>query len=500
MSLQRNIVANYAGQLYVTLAGIVLLPVYVRLMGTEAFGLVGFFTMLQSWFLLLDMGLTPTMARETARFAGGATDALFVRRLLRCLEIVFAIVAAIGASLLVAGADFVARHWLTVDLLPIDEVRRSLRLMGCIVAVRWMAGLYRGAITGFERIVWLNKVGVGLATARFALVIPFLSFVSNSATAFFAYQLVIAATEATLLALKAYSLLPRSDADVGLSFDWTPLRGVLRFSVTLAFTSSAWILITQTDKLVLSGALPLGAYAHFTLAVVVASGIMQISGPVSAALLPRLTRLLSEGDGAAVARVYGLATQAVAVLAVPAITILVVFPQQVLWAWTGDAVIAESSATILRLYAAGNGCMVFAAFGYYLQYAHGNLRLHFIANVTFILVYVPVLLWAVLRYGAVGAGYAWLIANLLPLIVWLPIVHRRFLTSSYLSWILRDVGGVAWPAVLVALAIKPLLHWPTGRVGVAVVALGAVAICLGAAVAGSRVARAEVWRRLPHGG
>ena len=57
MSLKRNILANYVGQLYVTLIGILLVPMYVKYMGAEAYGLVGFYAMLQAWFMLLDMGL-----------------------------------------------------------------------------------------------------------------------------------------------------------------------------------------------------------------------------------------------------------------------------------------------------------------------------------------------------------------------------------------------------------------------------------------------------------
>ena len=49
------------------------------------FMLVGFFAMLQAWFQVLDMGLTPTMAREAARFNGGAIDAMHLRRLLRVI-------------------------------------------------------------------------------------------------------------------------------------------------------------------------------------------------------------------------------------------------------------------------------------------------------------------------------------------------------------------------------------------------------------------------------
>lgn len=48
MALRNNILANYASQLYVTAAGILMVPVYIRYMGAEAYGLVGFFAMLQA--------------------------------------------------------------------------------------------------------------------------------------------------------------------------------------------------------------------------------------------------------------------------------------------------------------------------------------------------------------------------------------------------------------------------------------------------------------------
>lgn len=74
MSLKKNILANYFAQAYIAVVGIVILPLYLKYMGAEAYGLVGFFTMLQAWFNLLDIGLTPTVARETARFHGGGDE------------------------------------------------------------------------------------------------------------------------------------------------------------------------------------------------------------------------------------------------------------------------------------------------------------------------------------------------------------------------------------------------------------------------------------------
>jgi len=97
MSLRLNVVANFLSLGYLALVGIVMVPAYVSRLGVEAFGLVSFFVVLQTFFLLLDFGLTPSMSREVARFRGGAVDALSLRQLLRGFELVFGVIAIVGA-------------------------------------------------------------------------------------------------------------------------------------------------------------------------------------------------------------------------------------------------------------------------------------------------------------------------------------------------------------------------------------------------------------------
>jgi O-antigen/teichoic acid export membrane protein len=106
-SLKYNIVASYASQIYVIAIGILLLPEYVKLMGAEAYGLVGFYAIMQAWFMLLELGLTPTMLRETARFRGGSTGAITLRR--SCgPETIFIVVALLGAAAVVAFSRFIS--------------------------------------------------------------------------------------------------------------------------------------------------------------------------------------------------------------------------------------------------------------------------------------------------------------------------------------------------------------------------------------------------------
>ena len=481
MSLRRNILASYASQIYVTLIGIGMVPFYVKYMGAEAYGLVGFFAMLQAWFQLLDMGLTPTMARETARFQGGGTDALSLRRLLRALEGIFIGVAVVGAIVLMAGASTIAGHWLKVQQLPLVEVEHAIMLMALIVAMRWVCGLYRGAINGFERLVWLSGFNAAIATARFVLVIPLFIYVGASPTDFFVFQLAVAVVELIVLVAQTYHLLPSVGLVVGepiTPWDWTPLRGMLKFSLSIAFTSSVWVLVTQTDKLVLSKLLPLADYAYFTLAVLVAGGVLIVSGPISAVLLPRMARLFAERNEKGLIEIYRSATRLVAVIVLPATLILAFFADKVLIAWTGDVAISAKAAPVLILYALGNGVLALAAFPYYLQFAKGDLKLHVIGNLFFLLLLVPCLVWSASRFGAIGAGYAWLVANVTYFVAWIPLVHRRFAPGLHLRWLMGDIGAISLVAVAVALSVDHLVTWPTSRALLAVyLALSGAVLC-----------------------
>ncbi|MBK9346898.1 MAG: polysaccharide biosynthesis protein, partial [Burkholderiales bacterium] len=102
--------------------------------------------------------------------------------------------ALVGAVLLAGGAHVIAADWLTVEYLPLAEVDRAIQLIALIVALRLVCGLYRGAINGFERLVWLGGFNAAIATARFVLVIPLFIFVGASPT-FFVFQLLVAVVE-----------------------------------------------------------------------------------------------------------------------------------------------------------------------------------------------------------------------------------------------------------------------------------------------------------------
>jgi O-antigen/teichoic acid export membrane protein len=101
MVLKHNLIANYLGQGWVAIMGLAFIPFYIKYLGIESYGLIGFFALLQAWLSLLDIGMTPTLEREMARLTGLAHSAQLIRDLLRSIEVIaFAI-----AILIASGAD-----------------------------------------------------------------------------------------------------------------------------------------------------------------------------------------------------------------------------------------------------------------------------------------------------------------------------------------------------------------------------------------------------------
>ena len=90
----RNIIANYASQIYVIVLGLAVVPLYLKYMGIEAYGLVGFFTMLQTWMTIFDFGLGPALGREASKFKAGKVPVETLNLLLRTLEKFFIFLGA----------------------------------------------------------------------------------------------------------------------------------------------------------------------------------------------------------------------------------------------------------------------------------------------------------------------------------------------------------------------------------------------------------------------
>lgn len=439
MSLKKNLLANYIGQFYLLIIAIIMVPFYLQYIGAEAYGLVGFFTLIQSWMMLLDMGLSPTLLREVAKvkvYKNPRKLEVF-KYLFHSIEFIFICISLVVIIFIVTLSSWISQHWLKVQTLNIDDVTYSVSLIGIMVGLRFISSLYKSGISGAEEQIWLNKMNIIIATLRYVGVLAVLHFISSDFKHFFEYQLFVAIIELIIFATTFYKIL--NIGQFKLYFSKKAILPIFSFSTRIAYSGMVWIFITQLDKLLLSGVLPLKEYGYFALLGMIANALIQISAPISKAILPRMTALLSENREKKMLSVYRKATQVFVILVFSVSGIIALYSYQLLYAWTGDIEAAQWGKDILIYYVLGNTLISLSGFAFYLQYVHGDLSMHTKAYTFVLFVFPPILVWAVYSYSAIGASIVWFIFTLLFFFLWVPVVHHFFAPKLYKDWILKDI-------------------------------------------------------------
>jgi len=453
VGLKINVLAGYFSQISIALVGLIVTPWYFAHLGAEGYGLVGFFGVMLAWFQLLDIGLSPVVMREVARHRAGASSVVELWAKIRAIEGVFLAVAIAGAIALVAGAQLVAEHWLSVGTLDPTATKQALQLMAIGVGLRFMTVFYRGILSGLECWVWLSGFNLFIAIFRAIAVLPTMAIWGNTPVVFFCTQLAVGLLEVVCLVWNAYSKLPP-----GAPFGWSgkPLREIWRFSAAVAFTGGISVIISQTDRLILSGLIDLRAYAHFSLAALAASAILLIGAPLGSALQPRLTVLAASKDPQRAFDLFRKASRLLCWLTLPLTSILFVHAESLLWAWTGNTSAAAAGAPTLSLYSLGNAIGAQLVLPFSLQFAFGQMRRHVIGNILLLLILVPSQILLTRHLGATGAGICWLTVNFLYATLWVPVALRNLAPQVLRDWYL-SFGSLLALSFLISWLGRPVI-------------------------------------------
>jgi O-antigen/teichoic acid export membrane protein len=484
--------ANYVGQAWMALIGLAFVPLYLKFLGIEAYGLIGLFTTLLAILSLLDLGLGSTINREMARLRGRGDAQQEMRDLLRTFELPYWAIAVIVGGAICAVSGWLARDWVSVKSLTTEEVRQAVLLMGLSVAARWPAALYIGALMGLERQVAVNGLAMAVETVRGFGAIAVLWLVAPTLEAFFLWQTFVSLVHTVLLHMLVRSLLGQNR----YTFRSGLLKSRWRFAAGITLTTVFSTILMQVDKLVLSRLLTLEAFGYYSLANVVALTLYRFFGPVFSAVYPRLTHLMEKGASRELAALYHSSAQVLSVAVLPAAAMIVIFSHDLMLAWTHDARIAAETHALVSVLALGTALNGLMHIPYALQLAAGWTRLALLLNAAAVLLLVPLLFLLTRQYGALGGASVWLILNTAYVLVDIQIMHRRLLRGEKGRWYVVDVGIPAIASFGCAAILKLLQPDRAGLSAMIVYLISAGVCTLTAAALATPFSRTLILHRL----
>lgn len=474
MSLKINVVANYTGVLLTTFMTFFVVPFYLDWLGPESYGLVGVATLLQSWIMLISAGLAPVAGRMAATAKAGGESWDKAVRFFRTVDWYIAIIGAIVFLFVYLFKNWFTTNWLKVKDLDFDTVALCVLLLCLMCIVRLATSVTRGIVINLEAQVWQNIHLVVFSTLRFAASLPIVYYYREP-TYLFIWWCLVAVLEYFSIQYKVIKLSP-----VKMPFlviDNTLIKEHGKMAATLGFTSLVWVLITQLDKVVLSGVLPLEEYGYYSVATLLSGGILILCQPISQAFQPRITAQYAVSGIQGVNDTFIQCSFLTILFILPVAVMFFYFPKEILFVWTGDYKVGDSANQVLMGYSLGNTFVALTGLLYLLQVAIGHVKYHFYGNVLFALVLTPLVPLAALYYGANGAAWLWALVNAILFFAWSSFVLNKLSPTITFNWLFKITSRPMVITFIVVGVIRLLVNTDQMQRGFTFFVLAIISTC-----------------------
>ncbi|MBA6368666.1 oligosaccharide flippase family protein [Colwellia sp. BRX8-5] len=448
-SLKTNTITSYLSQGYAAIIGIAVMPFLFSTLGSDAFGLIGFFTVAQVIINLLGSGFNPTLSREIAKEKIQYQNTYLIS-VIKSFELIFFCFLLLILIVALFANNWFAIEWFESDL-PVELLSSIVLLIFIVCAVRFQSVLYLSALRGSEDFLWINSVSIIINTLRFPISLLLVIYYP-SLKLYFGFHLIIAMVELLVMRYRIGKLL-------GINF-WLPdhfsfynVKKLGRFAKAVAITAVISVVIAQADKVLMSKLLTLSEYGYFTVCIMLANGILLLGFPIGTVLIPRLTALYADGKLDEFRQIYIKFTKFVCIFIVPGAIVLAGFSQNIIYLFTGSTEAANWGKDILSYYTLGNAFLIVAGFQYYQQVAKGDLKYHVRYSMALLLCSLPLIMFFGSEYGVIAVAIIWLFFRVFAFIFWVPYIHAKMKTIKYSHWLFQAV----LPSLLVSIIAYALL-------------------------------------------
>lgn len=431
MALYHNIIANFAGRLWLMAATYIFVPIYIKILGAESYALIAFYTVLLTFASLADVGLSTTFAREAAR----TKDIGQLASVMTTMEKILFSAALLFSVIIFILSPVIADKWLNnIQNIDRNTVILSLNIMSLTIPLQMLITFYSAGLMGLQRQVSNNIIQSIYVAVRSFLVIPLLIEFKNIEI-FFAWQLAVTFIFSFIFRMALLKSLKISPIFIG-RFNFKLITPLLSFTTTMIVISVISSINVQVDKIFVSSFFSVKDFGFYAAASVLSQLPLAITMPIILAFYPKLTGLLACGNMAPAKALYDYGSQAIALVASILAGGLFFFAPEILTLWLSGAPYLAVLPNVVALLAIGSLLYGLQLSPYHLILGLGETRvIMYLTALAFVLT-MPLSYISIRTFGMIGAPVPWVILNGLNFCTISWIANRRAWSRGYLNWLL----------------------------------------------------------------
>lgn len=417
--MKKNFFFNLVGMALPIVSSLVTVPIYIRHMGVDRYGVLSVVWILLGYLGFLDFGLSRASAHALARLAYAPAhergrvlmSALYLNA---GLGLVGGIVIFLAGGFLFERVFGLPHHiWL--------EVETSLPWIACMLPLALLTGVGIGALESRERFLIANLLQTSALV--FGQVLPALTaaFISPAMDAVLPVAFGVRVVALILL----FGVLARSEKLRFYSYDREAGRSLFQYGLWASVTNVISPILTSADQFVLGAKLGAGSVSYYAVPMNLATRMQIVAAALSRAVFPRFAQYQEQ-------QARDLAARSITALAYLfgaccASGLILVGPFLSLWIDANFAVTAAPVGRVLIVGAWING-LAFIALS--LLQARGRPDLAARIHLLELLPFIAILWLLVDQLGTLGAAWAWTI--------------RVSVDAGFLMWL----GGIRGKAAI----------------------------------------------------
>jgi len=399
--LARNTLWNLIGNIDPMLVSIFCIPVLVKALGTNRFGILTLVWALIGYTTVFDFGLGRALTQLVATRLG-TDEQQDVPDLVWTSQLMMLFLGFVGTAVLGLLSRWLARHVLHVPVGLEGETTRSLYLLAFSIPVVISTAGLRGLLEAHQQFGVTNALRLPTAVFTFVgplLVLPF----SNSLAPVVAILL-----GGRLLAWVAHLLycakiVPELRHRIAWRRD--AIRPLIQFGGWMTVSNVVGPLMVMLDRFVIAALLSVAAVAYYATSFDILTKLWLVPAALLGVMFPAFSMTFVQDRGRT-AVLYGRSVKFLLLILFPVVLFIIVMAKNGLRVWLGPE-FAEHSTRVLQWLAAGMfiNCLAQVPFALVQGIGRPDLtaKLHLIELPGYLLA----LWWLSRTHGIEGAAIAW---------------------------------------------------------------------------------------------
>ena len=431
-NIQKNVIFSGLGYMLPIMAALITIPVMVKHLGTDLYGLYAICISLVGGMTLVDLGVGQTIVKFVAEYE--VTNKRHeVKPLLDIALLIYCLIGLGSAGILYVFSPEMATLFYQVNNQRI-LAQQVLHLTAVALFFSYVTQFFVNVCRAYHRFdipAIIQNIGSlgGILLSSILLIFGY-----GLIEVMIAY-IVIYAVGLAYAYVACLRILP-SGVTFGFAFNQVVFQRVIGFSFYVFVNNFVSAVTSRADKLLIGAIIGAEAVTFYQVPYTIAQMANGIVHSLVQVVFPHFSELASLNEEHKLLQLYKRVTQAVLLLSMLIAVLLLSVGGEFLKLWLSPA-FAEQSTLTLQIMAAYFFLQSNIVTSYWVVQSKGNAKLIALVSIIGITIYLISVYWLGKHFGHNGAAVA-LFALVAPVPIWLfwlqkHVGHRFF---EYLVWLL----------------------------------------------------------------